>query len=218
MRGEVLHFDDEHGFGFITGADGKRYTFEKTDLRRDFPISKGTLVEFHPEEDKARDLFLIRGVGREAAAQTGEFGRFATEQGPVPTGMWSYFQRGLTSNYANFRDRARRKEFWSYYLFYYIALAVLITVCLFIDQAFGRLDAGGAPYVTVTAGLLFFVATIIPAIALQVRRQHDIGLSGWFYLLVFVPYIGGLILLVFDFIPSQPHENKWGPVPYGVRV
>lgn len=217
MRGEVLHFDDEHGFGFITGTDGRRYTFEKTDLRREFPVGKGTLVEFEPDADRARDVFLIRGVGREAATQTGEFGRFAVQPDPVPTGMWSYFWRGLTANYANFRDRARRKEFWSYYLFYYIVGAAIATVSIFIDQAFGRLDAGGAPYVTVTAAILFIVATIVPSVAIQVRRQHDIGLSGWFYLLALVPYIGGLILLVFAFIPSQAHDNKWGPIPYGVR-
>ena len=50
------------------------------------------------------------------------------------------------------------------------------------------------------------------------RRQHDIGLSGWFYLLILIPYVGGLIIFVFTLIPSQKHDNKWGPVPYGVRV
>ena len=65
---------------------------------------------------------------------------------------------------------------------------------------------------------LFLLATFIPGLALIVRRQHDIGLSGWFYLLVLVPYVGGLIVFVFTLIPSQKHDNKWGPVPYGVRI
>lgn len=219
MRGEVLHFDDEHGFGFINGSDGRRYTFEKADLRREFPVSKGTLVEFQPMADKAQDVFLIRGVGREAAAvSTGDYGRSALAAPPQSTGLWSYFARALGANYANFRDRARRKEYWGYFLFYYIAAAAVFLLGLLIDQAIMPFDQGGAPYVTATVVILFFVATLVPTIAMQVRRQHDIGLSGWFYLLFLVPYIGGLILLVFGFIPSQPHENKWGPIPFGIRT
>ena len=41
------------------------------------------------------------------------------------------------------------------------------------------------------------------------------GLSGWFYLLVFIPTVGALIVLVFTLIPSQARENRWGPVPAG---
>ena len=67
-------------------------------------------------------------------------------------------------------------------------------------------------------GCLFLLATFLPGLALVVRRQHDIGLSGWFYLLVLIPYVGGLIVFVFTLIPSQKHDNKWGPVPYGVKV
>lgn len=221
MRGEVLHFDNEHGFGFITGTDGKRYTFEKTDQRREFPVSKGTLVEFQPDADKARDVFLIRGVGNTAAAATSdagtEFGRFAVTAEPEPTGLWSYFWRGITANYGNFRTRARRKEYWGYVLFWYITAIAISLAGLAVDQSLGFLDQE-TPYATLTLIGLFVLGTLIPGIAMQVRRQHDIGLSGWFILLVFVPYIGNLILIVFGFIPAQKHDNKWGPVPYGVRI
>jgi uncharacterized membrane protein YhaH (DUF805 family) len=221
MRGEVLHFDTEHGFGFITGADGKRYTFEKTDLRREFPVSKGTLVEFQPLADKAQDVFLVRGMGNAAAAAAtdagAEFGRFAVTAEPEDTGLWSYFWRGITANYANFRTRARRKEYWGFALFWYVTAIALSLAGIAIDQAIGLLDQE-TPYTALGLFGLFVLCTFIPGIAMQVRRQHDIGLSGWFILLVFVPYIGNLILLVFGFIPSQKHDNKWGPIPYGVRV
>ncbi|TIL23541.1 MAG: DUF805 domain-containing protein, partial [Mesorhizobium sp.] len=46
MRGEVLHYDEDHGFGFITGADGNRYTFAREDLRREATIGRGTAIEF----------------------------------------------------------------------------------------------------------------------------------------------------------------------------
>ncbi|TIW32039.1 MAG: DUF805 domain-containing protein, partial [Mesorhizobium sp.] len=48
MRGEVLHYDEDQGFGFITGADGNRYTFAREDLRREASMARGTAIEFQP--------------------------------------------------------------------------------------------------------------------------------------------------------------------------
>ena len=109
MRGEVLHYDDEQGFGFINGADGKRYTFERSDLRRRVPVSKGTVVEFQATAPRPGHI-LIRSDMRASAPAS--FGRDAVVAQPESTGIWSYFTRTLTSNYANFRGRARRKEYW----------------------------------------------------------------------------------------------------------
>ena len=74
------------------------------------------------------------------------------------------------------------------------------------------------PYVTMLLLGVFVVAMIIPSISVTVRRIHDIGLSGWFYLLILAPYVGGLILFVFALIPSQTRENRWGPVPAGIKI
>ena len=46
MRGEVLHYDEAQGFGFITGADGNRYGFGREDLAKAFHVARGTPVEF----------------------------------------------------------------------------------------------------------------------------------------------------------------------------
>jgi uncharacterized membrane protein YhaH (DUF805 family)/cold shock CspA family protein len=216
MRGEVLHYDDEQGFGFINGADGKRYAFERSDLRRLVPVSKGTVVEFQIDGATAREIFIIRSDLRASAPAS--FGRDAIVAEPERTGLWSYFVRTLTSNYANFRGRARRKEYWGYVLFYTILLIVVMVIGVSLDNSAGNLVGQQIPTATIAAGSLFLLATLIPGIALTVRRQHDIGLSGWFYLLVLVPYVGGLIVFVFTLIPSQKHDNKWGPVPYGVRI
>lgn len=218
MRGEVLHYDDEQGFGFINGADGKRYAFERSDLRRLIPISKGTQVEFQGDGANAREIFVVQG--RASSAVPSQFGREAVVAEPESTGLWSYFTRGLTSNYANFRGRARRKEYWGYYLFWTILLAIFSGIAIYFDVQTGSLDDYGddVPIATIGVVALFFLATFIPGLAMTIRRQHDIGLSGWFYLLVLVPYVGGLIIFVFTLIPSQKHDNKWGPVPYGVRT
>ncbi|WP_246693614.1 DUF805 domain-containing protein [Mesorhizobium sp. M8A.F.Ca.ET.142.01.1.1] len=49
------------------------------------------------------------------------------------------------------------------------------------------------------------------------RRLHDVGLTGWLAILCFLPYVGLLAIVVFGLIPSQVGDNKYGPVPAGVR-
>ncbi|MER8830804.1 DUF805 domain-containing protein [Mesorhizobium sp. M0938] len=215
MRGEVLHYDEDQGFGFITGADGNRYTFAREDLRREASMVRGTAIEFQPAGGRARDVFSIQTASSPAApSQAGEapwapqrFGRFA-ENGPA-TSLWSYFWRGLTENYFNFAGRARRKEYWGYLLFWTIALIVVVGIGLLIDDSMGNMDE--LPAVTISLCGVFVLATIPPWIGLNVRRLHDIGLTGWLFLVVFIPTIGGLIVLVFALIPSQARENQWGP-------
>jgi uncharacterized membrane protein YhaH (DUF805 family) len=79
--------------------------------------------------------------------------------------------------------RASRSEFWFFQLFYVLILLVL-----------GMPIIGGyIPYYP----LLIFVLLSIPAMfCIQVRRFHDLGKSGWWMLLNFIPYIGGFIVLV----------------------
>jgi uncharacterized membrane protein YhaH (DUF805 family)/cold shock CspA family protein len=234
MRGEVLHYDEAQGFGFITGSDGNRYTFRREDLRRAFPLLKGTQIEFRESGGQARDIF---SVGSETPASTTtaaaapaktamphpqHFGRFAVSDPSASTGLWSYFWEGITRNYANFRGRARRKEYWGYVLFFLLGLIALSLVGVGVDFALGNMDPGDEmPVATVGISLLLMLGGIIPGLAVTVRRFHDVGLSGWFYLLFFVLSfitIGGLIILVIALIPSQKRENKWGPVPSGIRI
>ncbi|PDQ19510.1 DUF805 domain-containing protein [Mesorhizobium sanjuanii] len=230
MRGEVLHYDETQGFGFITGADGNRYGFARENLRRETSIAKGTLVEFQPGGGKARDVFSIDAKAADAPAapapsQPGHapetpkpqhFGRSAEQEPAAGTGLWNYFWRGLTENYFNFAGRARRKEYWGYCLFWAIALLVIGGFGVFIDDAMGNLDE--LPAVTVGLCGLFLLATVLPWLGLNVRRLHDIGLTGWLVLLVLIPTFGSLIILVFALIPTQASENQWGPVPASVRA
>ncbi|WP_352724395.1 hypothetical protein [Mesorhizobium sp. M0500] len=69
MRGEVLHYDEDQGFGFITGADGNRYTLAREDLRREASVAGGTTVEFQPAGGRARDVFSIRAQPASAPLQ-----------------------------------------------------------------------------------------------------------------------------------------------------
>lgn len=61
--------------------------------------------------------------------------------------------------------------------------------------------------------LLYSLVVLVPSLAIAVRRLHDIGKSGWFLLVAFIPFIGGLILLYFFFQDSEREPNAWGPSP-----
>ncbi|TGV75581.1 DUF805 domain-containing protein, partial [Mesorhizobium sp. M00.F.Ca.ET.149.01.1.1] len=120
--------------------------------------------------------------------------------------------------YLNVTGRARRKEFWSFCLFWPIGLAVLVAIGVSFDLSTDDFEGGsGLPIVTLSLVGLYAVLTILPWISLLVRRLHDVGLTGWLAILCFLPYVGLLAIVVFGLIPSQVGDNKYGPVPAGVR-
>lgn len=117
--------------------------------------------------------------------------------------------------YADFSGRARRKEFWTFSLVNAGIILALSAIDLLIG---GSNDNGnGAPSLTTAFILLilglFSLAIIVPSLAAQVRRLHDVGKSGWWYFIQLVPVIGGIWLLVLSLLDSQPGANEWGPNP-----
>lgn len=59
---------------------------------------------------------------------------------------------------------------------------------------------------------ILVLGIIIPSLAVIVRRLHDTGKSGWWYLISFIPF-GSIVLLIFFCLDSEPGTNKWGPNP-----
>jgi|SRR5690625_95496 len=113
--------------------------------------------------------------------------------------------------YAVFTGRARRKEYWFFVLFNIIAFIILG----FIDQTLGL--PGFAPGWGLLSSL-YWLAIIIPSVAVAVRRLHDIGRTGWWLLLVFIPFIGSIVLIIFALLDSQPGPNQYGANPKGVAA
>ena len=229
MRGEILHYDETQGYGFITGNDGNRYGFAREDLRVAAKLPRGLEVEFQPSGGQARSVFPIRVAGAPAGAPAASpFGRQpVVPPSPAPlatpnSSLWDYFRKAITTDYAGFQGRARRKEYWGYTLFWFIGLVLLTGIGLAIDAARDGFDpTGPGPIASWLLPGLYYLATLLPYLALTVRRHHDVGLSGWFvllFLLLSFVYVGSLILLVIALIPSQKHDNKWGPVPDGVPI
>ena len=150
----------------------------------------------------------------------------------------------VRDNYLNFKGRARRKEYWMFYL-YYIFFSIL---SLFLDFMLGTQFAeegqrGGGGYISA----LFTISHLMPILALTVRRLHDTGKSGYWafyplgcillgiiglfaidYNLILGMIVGGIAfigliiinftIIVFMFLDSHKGENKYGISPkYGMQ-
>lgn len=118
--------------------------------------------------------------------------------------------------YADFSGRSQRKEYWMFLLGYLI-VAVLFFLLLLMARGSGGQAPSGAALGIMGLGGIFLLAIIIPSIAVQVRRFHDQDKSGWFVLLNFIPYIGGLIVLVFMCLEGTRGPNRFGPDPKNVE-
>ena len=137
--------------------------------------------------------------------------------------------------YADFSGRSRRKEFWSFALLNLIVSAVLlgpIYVSMIGSMAAlqdGTLDpaaaeaamaTGGITMVLAVLGGIWGLATLIPNIAVSVRRLHDRDMSGWWYLgfivLAIIPLVGlvaAIAYLVLMFLEGTKGPNRFGPDP-----
>ncbi len=125
-------------------------------------------------------------------------------------GLWGHFVYCM-KNYANGKGRASRAEYWSFVLFEVLFLfaAIIIDVIVTLAVYGAQTNSHFLPIFTCLAIFGF----LLPNLTVLIRRLHDVGMSGWFLLLEFVPYVGGLFALVISLIPGQAEPNKYGPGP-----
>ena len=109
-----------------------------------------------------------------------------------------YFITVLKDNYTNFKGRSGRKELWMFVLF----ASIFAFALGFIDSMLGI-----AP---VSLSALFQIAVFVPSIAVCARRLHDIGKSGWWQLLSFIPVLGWILLIIFFCADSDIGNNQFG--------
>lgn len=110
--------------------------------------------------------------------------------------------------YAVFEGRARRSEYWWYYLGYSVVSLVLSSLA----RAVG--SGGLSTAVSVIAGIVG-LACFVPTLAVTARRLHDTGKSAW-WMLLYLTCIGGIVILIFCAMDSQPGDNQYGPNPKGM--
>jgi uncharacterized membrane protein YhaH (DUF805 family) len=129
--------------------------------------------------------------------------------------------RRFWKKYATFTGRASRAEFWWWYL-----VSTLVSLVL---SAISRLFAGPQPVPPTTQeqldgyfgqvmawslrgsvlSLIWGLATLVGMLALSTRRLHDTNRSGWWYLLIFIPIVGAIILIVFWASAPKPEGQRY---------
>jgi len=107
---------------------------------------------------------------------------------------------GVLKKYAEFSGRARRKEYWMFFLF-----NAIIGLGLAILGNF-------AGFFTIVS-YIYSLAILCPSIAVGVRRLHDIGRPGTHYLFILIPIVGAIMLIVWAAKEGVPGDNEYGPNP-----
>ena len=107
-------------------------------------------------------------------------------------------------NYLNFSGRSNRSEFWYFFLFILLANALTHFIDTYIlgyhSEEMGIVNG------------IFFLVTAIPQISITIRRLHDTGKSGWWFLISFT-IIGLIPLFIWWCTSSEPNKNRYGKVP-----
>jgi uncharacterized membrane protein YhaH (DUF805 family) len=118
--------------------------------------------------------------------------------------MHWYFE--VLKKYLVLEGRASRSEYWYFVLFYSITLILAAVIDALTGTFNARLGFGWS------SGA-YFVLTLAPGLGVSVRRLHDIGRSGWWVLIEFIPGVGAAVLMVIALFDSQPGDNEYGPNP-----
>lgn len=126
----------------------------------------------------------------------------------------NYFLQVL-QNYATFRGRARRSEYWYFVLFkaiFSILAVILGAVAVYVASG----DIISSILMLYLIWVVAYLALLIPTLAVLVRRLHDVGKSGWFFFVSLIPLVGVIWLIVLLVTEGEPFENKYGLNPKAV--
>lgn len=107
----------------------------------------------------------------------------------------------LTENFATFKGRTLRGEFWKFYLFMMVAQFIM-------SKTRGSLMNRSNLHITSVLFLAVWVFTMIPVVSTIVRRLNGIGFSGHYAGFLLIPVIGSLWILILLFRPSQMMPNE----------
>ena len=114
----------------------------------------------------------------------------------------------VLKKYAVFSGRARRAEFWYFFLFSAI-ISIFLTL---IDEFMGlKFEVRGENLGFLST--LYYIAVLVPYLAVIFRRLHDTDRSGWWILIFFIPIVGVIVAVVFLASKGTEGENRFGPDP-----
>ena len=128
----------------------------------------------------------------------------------LPDAVSRFFKK-----YATFSGRASRSEYWWWALVSGI-VSLVLNIFMFVAgyagatlQPDGTSVPGPGYFVGFILACIWFLAVLIPSLAVSARRLHDANYSGWMLLLGLVPLVGGIILLVFTLMDSKPEGQRF---------
>lgn len=131
--------------------------------------------------------------------------------GNRPISLWRRFTMCFTTKYCCFEGRARRAEYWGYGLFYTLLFGLPLggVSALCLAESSSRVDTSLVViYVLLhLINLVFF----LPSLGVCVRRLHDTGRSGWYFLVFLIPIVGLIVQLLFTCEDSARGSNQYGP-------
>ncbi|WP_336140534.1 DUF805 domain-containing protein [Acinetobacter ursingii] len=216
MKGKILDFSIQTNTGIISAEDGKRYSFVGTEWKEQAVPVRGNSVDFElNEQGQATGVYLEMAavpVKASVSAQgnTLNLSPAAQENLNKAKEAFSKWEQGEDNyrqaivtcfkKYIVFSGRARRSEFWYFQLFCFIAMLVFTYW-------------GTKSELMDTIGIIFFFATLLPILAVTVRRLHDLGRSGWLILVALIPFIGVFVVLFWATQEGNPDHNQYGPSP-----
>jgi uncharacterized membrane protein YhaH (DUF805 family) len=127
----------------------------------------------------------------------------------------------ITEKIFSWKGRARRKEFWWFFLCYYWGISVIIGlsigIILAIMHPYYWYPAESFAIGNVAGWILVSVLFSPLIISISIRRMHDVGRSGWWFLINCFFGIGTFVFLIECMIDSQKGSNKYGPNPKGIN-
>jgi len=140
-------------------------------------------------------------------------GKSQNEESIENLSLWGYYKKCF-KNYANFEGRARRSEFWGFFLFDVIIGITLPFILTYIVYAISGQDTFKSVSVLSVLRGLYLLVTCLPSLAVHIRRLHDINKSGWWLLFaIFIPIIGQIMGLVWFCTDGEYNGNEYGPNP-----
>lgn len=126
--------------------------------------------------------------------------------------MIEVFKKCMTTDFANFSGRARRREYWLFTLATVIVSAVIKILSFLVAFSDSAVLIGLMTFI----GIVVSIAFLIPSLAVSVRRLHDIGRSG-LWLLLCLTIIGGVVIFIFSLLAGTVGDNQYGPDPKAVK-
>lgn len=135
----MFHYDEDQDYGYINGVDVKRYIFARDDLVQGVSLTRGALVEFQADDGKAHDIVAATAAGSDPSRRPV---RSAESRLAQSMGLWAYFRRALVDDYRNFIGRARRKEFWAFYICSIVVVVALLGFGILLNLAISGFGNG----------------------------------------------------------------------------